>query len=41
VLAHTLADFQDKLNEAGCFIDVKSQFEPNALREAGYCVWRL
>jgi UDP-N-acetyl-D-galactosamine dehydrogenase len=41
VLAHSLTDFQDKLNEAGCFIDVKSQFDPKALREAGYCVWRL
>lgn len=41
VLALSLADFQSKLNEGGCFIDVKSQFEPKALREAGYCVWRL
>jgi UDP-N-acetyl-D-galactosamine dehydrogenase len=41
VLAHSLADFQDKLNEAGCFIDVKAQFDPTLLREAGYCVWRL
>jgi UDP-N-acetyl-D-galactosamine dehydrogenase len=41
VLAHSLTDFQEKLNEAGCFIDVKSQFDPKALREAGYCVWRL
>ncbi|TFW29873.1 nucleotide sugar dehydrogenase [Massilia horti] len=41
VLAHSLADFQDKLNPSGCFIDVKAQFDPKALREAGYCVWRL
>jgi UDP-N-acetyl-D-galactosamine dehydrogenase len=41
VLAHSLGDFQDKLNESGCFIDVKSQFDPKSLREAGYCVWRL
>jgi UDP-N-acetyl-D-galactosamine dehydrogenase len=41
VLAHSLADFQQKLNDAGCFIDVKSQFDPHAIREAGYCVWRL
>jgi UDP-N-acetyl-D-galactosamine dehydrogenase len=33
--------FQAKLNDNGCFIDVKSQFDPKALREAGYCVWRL
>ena len=41
VLALSLADFQSKLNDNGCFIDVKSQFDPKALREAGYCVWRL
>ncbi|QOY94661.1 nucleotide sugar dehydrogenase [Massilia sp. UMI-21] len=41
VLALSLADFQSKLNENGCFIDVKSQFDPKALQEAGYCVWRL
>jgi UDP-N-acetyl-D-galactosamine dehydrogenase len=41
VLARPLTDFQDKLNPSGCFIDVKSQFEPKHLREAGYCVWRL
>lgn len=41
VLALSLPQFQSKLNEGGCFIDVKSQFDPNALQEAGYCVWRL
>jgi len=41
VLALSLADFQSKLNDNGCFIDVKSQFDPKALQEAGYCVWRL
>lgn len=41
VLALSLADFQAKLNEKGCFIDVKAQFDPKALQEAGYCVWRL
>ncbi|CAN7619115.1 nucleotide sugar dehydrogenase [Massilia sp. LjRoot122] len=41
VLALSLADFQSKLNENACFIDVKSQFDPKALLEAGYCVWRL
>ena len=41
VLALSLADFQSKLNENGCFVDVKSQFDPKALQEAGYCVWRL
>jgi UDP-N-acetyl-D-galactosamine dehydrogenase len=41
VLSLSLADFQSKLNDNGCFIDVKSQFDPKALQEAGYCVWRL
>lgn len=41
VLALALADIQSKLNDGGCFIDVKSQFDPKALQEAGHCVWRL
>jgi UDP-N-acetyl-D-galactosamine dehydrogenase len=41
VLARSLLDFQSKLNQNGCFIDVKSQFDPKAICEAGYCVWRL
>ena len=41
VLAMSVPDFQSKLNDGGCFIDVKSQFDQNALREAGFCVWRL
>jgi UDP-N-acetyl-D-galactosamine dehydrogenase len=41
VLALSLLDFQAKLNDSGCFIDVKSQFDPKAISEAGYCVWRL
>jgi len=41
VLALSLADIQSKLNAGGCFIDVKSQFDPTALQEAGHCVWRL
>ena len=41
VLALSLTDFQSKLNEGGCFIDVKAQFDAKALREAGYCVWRM
>jgi UDP-N-acetyl-D-galactosamine dehydrogenase len=41
ILAHSLTEFQEKLNDGGCFIDVKSQFDPHAIREAGYCVWRL
>jgi UDP-N-acetyl-D-galactosamine dehydrogenase len=41
VLERSLLDFQAKLNDNGCFIDVKSQFDPKAISEAGYCVWRL
>jgi UDP-N-acetyl-D-galactosamine dehydrogenase len=41
ILALSLADFQAKLNDGGCFIDVKSQFDQKAIAEAGYCVWRL
>jgi len=36
-----LARLCSKLRPGGCFIDVKSQFDRNALREAGYNVWRL
>jgi UDP-N-acetyl-D-galactosamine dehydrogenase len=36
-----LSDFQAKVSSKGCFIDVKSQFDPKALREAGLNVWRL
>ncbi|MFL6631198.1 MAG: nucleotide sugar dehydrogenase [Massilia sp.] len=41
VLARSLMDFQSKLNDGGCFVDVKAQFDPNGIREAGYCLWRL
>jgi UDP-N-acetyl-D-galactosamine dehydrogenase len=41
VVARSLLDFQAKLNDNGCFIDVKSQFDSKAISEAGYCVWRL
>jgi UDP-N-acetyl-D-galactosamine dehydrogenase len=41
VLARSLTDFQSKLSDGGCFVDVKAQFDPNRIREAGYCVWRL
>jgi UDP-N-acetyl-D-galactosamine dehydrogenase len=32
---------RSKLNQGGCFIDVKSQFDQKALSDAGHCVWRL
>jgi UDP-N-acetyl-D-galactosamine dehydrogenase len=36
-----LAQFQSKITDKGCFIDVKSQFDSAALQEAGLKVWRL
>jgi UDP-N-acetyl-D-galactosamine dehydrogenase len=30
-----------KIAKGGCFIDVKSQFDPKALAAAGVLVWRL
>jgi UDP-N-acetyl-D-galactosamine dehydrogenase len=41
LLARPLSDLQSKLNENGCFIDVKSQFDKQALLDAGFSVWRL
>jgi UDP-N-acetyl-D-galactosamine dehydrogenase len=41
LMRRSLSEFQAKVVENGCFIDVKSQFDPNALREAGLSVWRL
>jgi len=41
LLARPLTDLQAKLNDGGCFIDVKSQFDEKALSGAGFSVWRL
>lgn len=41
VLERSLPEIQSKLNDGGCFVDVKAQFDPRLIREAGYCVWRL
>jgi UDP-N-acetyl-D-galactosamine dehydrogenase len=41
LMRRSLTDFQSKVVENGCFIDVKSQFDSRALREAGLSVWRL
>jgi UDP-N-acetyl-D-galactosamine dehydrogenase len=41
LMRRSLTEFQAKVVENGCFIDVKAQFDPNALREAGLSVWRL
>jgi UDP-N-acetyl-D-galactosamine dehydrogenase len=40
-LTRPLGDYLAKLTEGGCFIDVKSQFDLPALRDAGLTVWRL
>ena len=36
-----ISDFQSKVIERGCFIDVKSQFDQKALIKTGLNVWRL
>jgi UDP-N-acetyl-D-glucosamine/UDP-N-acetyl-D-galactosamine dehydrogenase len=41
VLDRPLFEFQSKLEEQGCFIDVKSKFDLPAMQEAGYQTWRL
>jgi UDP-N-acetyl-D-glucosamine/UDP-N-acetyl-D-galactosamine dehydrogenase len=41
LLALSLTDLTQKLNQGGCFIDVKSQFNLSGLTEAGFSVWRL
>ncbi|MGA8146842.1 MAG: nucleotide sugar dehydrogenase [Gallionellaceae bacterium] len=40
-LARPLSECLSKVAENGCFIDVKSQYDQAALREAGLSVWRL
>jgi UDP-N-acetyl-D-galactosamine dehydrogenase len=41
LLARPLSDLTGKLNDGGCFIDVKSQFDMSAIEALGYSVWRL
>lgn len=41
VMEHSSDEFCAKLNDGGCFIDVKAQFDPNTFSRAGYNVWRL
>jgi len=40
-LERPLTDFLGKLKQGGAFIDVKSAYDTNALRDAGLTVWRL
>jgi UDP-N-acetyl-D-galactosamine dehydrogenase len=41
LLARPLSELASKLHPNGCFIDVKSQFDREALTAAGFSVWRL
>ena len=41
IVGLALEDIQRKVVKAGVFVDVKSSFNPNVLREAGLRVWRL
>jgi UDP-N-acetyl-D-galactosamine dehydrogenase len=41
LLARPLAELTGKINNGGCFIDVKSQFDMPAIEALGYSVWRL
>ena len=40
-LARPHSDYLAKVSEGGCFIDVKSRFDLDALKAAGLTVWRL
>ena len=40
-LRYGVADYQKKLVPKGCFVDVKSKFDPALFIAAGLCVWRL
>jgi len=40
-LDRPVSDYLLKVNENGCFIDVKARFDKNELQAAGLCVWRL
>ena len=41
LLDRPIEDIRSKLVEKGCFIDVKSQFDPKKFESAGISVWRL
>ena len=41
IIARPLSELLAKVASKGCFIDVKSQFDQLALRDAGLSVWRL
>jgi UDP-N-acetyl-D-galactosamine dehydrogenase len=39
-LAMPLTDLLGRLRPAGVFVDIKSAYDPNAIRSAGYALWR-
>jgi UDP-N-acetyl-D-galactosamine dehydrogenase len=41
LIARPLEHYREKIIDGGCFIDIKSQFDPQVLRAAGLHVWRL
>lgn len=41
LLTRPITDIRAKLVDKGCFVDVKSQFDPKAFEGAGVSVWRL
>jgi UDP-N-acetyl-D-galactosamine dehydrogenase len=41
LVSRPLSDYAAKVKAGGCFIDVKSQFDAEGLRAAGFAVWRL
>ncbi|CDG83258.1 nucleotide sugar dehydrogenase [Janthinobacterium agaricidamnosum] len=41
LMARSLLDYQQKVVEGGCFIDIKSHFDAQVLRDSGLNVWRL
>jgi len=41
LISLSVEDFQEKLIEGGCFMDVKASFDTIALASAGFRVWRL
>jgi UDP-N-acetyl-D-galactosamine dehydrogenase len=40
-LARPMTDYLTKVNGGGCFIDVKCQFDPAAIKQSGLSLWRL
>lgn len=40
-IARPLSDYVEKLTAGGCFVDVKSKFDLDTLRQHGLAVWRL